>query len=151
MTDSLSPARRSANMAAIRSKNTAPELIVRRIVHSLGYRYRLHRRDLPGKPDIVFGPARKVIFVHGCFWHMHPKKNCSDARPPKSNTGYWSPKLQRNVARDAEHVTALRKLGWGVLTIWDCETKDDVRLCARVRKFLGAISHTATSQVAKAR
>ena len=136
MTDSLSPTRRSANMAAIRAKDTKPELIVRRIVHALGYRYRLHRRDLPGKPDLVFGPRRKVIFVHGCFWHMHPKANCLDARRPKSNFGYWTPKLARNVARDAEHVATLRKLGWRVLVIWECETKDTANLAARVTKFL---------------
>ena len=151
MADKLSPSRRSANMSAIRSANTKPELIVRRLVTALGYRYRLHRKDLPGKPDIVFGPARKVIFVHGCFWHMHPKKNCSDSRAPKSNTGYWSSKLARNAARDRQNRQRLRALGWRVLTIWDCETKDDARLRARVRKFLGAISHTAASKAATIR
>ena len=115
-------------MAAIRSKDTAPERAVRRVVTALGYRYRLNRRDLPGKPDLVFGPRRKVIFVHGCFWHMHPKANCLDARQPKSNTGYWSAKLTRNVARDAENVRKLQALGWRVLIVWDCETKDERRI-----------------------
>jgi DNA mismatch endonuclease, patch repair protein len=136
MTDSLSPARRSANMAAIKSKDTTPELAVRRIVCALGYRYHLNRRDLPGKPDLVFGPRRKVIFVHGCFWHMHPKANCLDARAPKSNTHYWSPKLARNVARDGQNARTLRALGWRVLVVWDCETKDERRITARIAKFL---------------
>ncbi len=136
LTDSLTPARRSANMAAIRSKDTSPELAVRRLVHALGYRYRLHRRDLPGKPDLVFGPRRKVIFVHGCFWHMHPKAKCLDARAPKSNTGYWGPKLARNVARDAANTSRLRSLGWKVLIIWGCETGNTERMSARIRRFL---------------
>ena len=136
MTDKLTPVRRSANMAAIRSKNTSPELIVRRLVYALGYRYRLHRKDLPGKPDLVFGPRRKVIFVHGCFWHMHPKANCLDARYPKSNTHYWSPKLTRNMARDAENARKLRAMGWRVLVIWECETRDLGRIKQRVVKFL---------------
>ena len=136
MPDKLSKLRRSSNMAAIRSKNTKPELIVRRIVTSLGHRYRLHRKDLPGKPDLVFGPRRKVIFVHGCFWHMHPKANCRDARLPKSNTGYWAPKLNRNVERDRENIAALKTFGWKVLVIWDCQTKDAARLGARLEKFL---------------
>ncbi len=142
MTDKISKTRRSANMAAIRSKDTTPELIVRRIVHALGYRYRLHRRDLPGKPDLVFGPRRKVIFVHGCFWHMHPKANCRDARPPKSNTGYWTPKLARNIARDKQRATKLRRAGWRVLVIWECETKDTAKLASRVTKFLAKPAFT---------
>lgn len=137
MTDKLTPSRRSANMAAIKSKDTTPELAVRRIVSALGYRYRLHRRDLPGKPDLVFGPRRKVIFVHGCFWHMHPKASCLDARAPKSNTGYWTPKLLRNAARDAEHIANLKSLGWRALIIWECETRDEMRISNRISKFLG--------------
>ena len=137
MTDSISKPRRSANMAAIRSANTKPELTVRRLVHSLGYRYRLHSKDLPGKPDLVFGPRRKVIFVHGCFWHLHPKKNCLDARYPKSNTAYWTPKLARNTVRDAANVRSLRALGWQALVVWDCETKDAKRLTLKLQRFLG--------------
>lgn len=124
-------------MAAIKSKDMKPELIVRRIVHALGYRYRLHRKDLPGKPDLVFGPRRKVIFVHGCFWHVHPKSTCLDARAPQSNTGYWSTKLARNVERDAAHIATLKALGWRVLVIWECETRDVATVTRRVRRFLG--------------
>lgn len=138
MIDSVSPARRSANMAAIKSKDMEPELIVRRIVHALGYRYRLHRKDLPGKPDLVFGSRSKVIFVHGCFWHMHPKVNCLDARLPKSNREYWTPKLARNAARDAAQIAALRSLGWKVLVIWECETKNADALTKRLKAFLGS-------------
>ena len=124
-------------MAAIRPKDTTPELIVRRLVHRLGYRYRLHRKDLPGKPDLVFGPRRKVIFVHGCFWHLHPAKSCLDGRQPKSNTSYWSPKLRRNAERDQEHLKTLRRLGWRVLVIWECETRDHAKIVRRIAKFLG--------------
>ena len=125
-------------MAAIRSANTKPELIVRRLVFSLGYRYRLHARDLPGKPDLVFRNRRKVIFVHGCFWHLHPDAPCLDSRKPKSNKSYWGPKLARNVARDAQHVAALKADGWKVLVIWDCETKARDPLTKRLTKFLDA-------------
>ncbi len=124
-------------MAAIQSKDTKPELIVRRLVHSLGFRYRLHARDLPGKPDLVFRPRRKVIFVHGCFWHLHPDENCLDARKPKSNKSYWGPKLTRNTQRDAEHITVLRARGWRVLVIWECETKKSAHLTKRLIRFLG--------------
>jgi DNA mismatch endonuclease, patch repair protein len=137
MADKISRARRSQNMAAIRSKDMKPEIIVRRLVYSLGYRYRLHRKDLPGKPDLVFAPRRKVVFVHGCFWHLHPKSDCLDARRPKSNTGYWGPKLDRNVERDAHHVSALKSLGWKVMVVWECETKDTGRLSRRLQRFLG--------------
>jgi DNA mismatch endonuclease (patch repair protein) len=124
-------------MAAIKSKDMEPELAVRRIVHALGYRYRLHRKDLPGKPDLVFGPRRKVIFVHGCFWHMHQKAGCLDARPPKSNTTYWSAKLARNVERDATHLARLKAMGWEVLVVWECETGDRAAVEKRIRYFLG--------------
>ena len=123
-------------MAAIRSAGTKPELIVRRLAHALGYRYRLHARDLPGKPDLVFGPRRRIIFVHGCFWHLHPKDDCLDARKPKSNRGYWLPKLRRNVERDAEHLATLKKMGWRVLVIWECETKNEAALTKRLNRFL---------------
>ena len=136
MTDKLTKDRRSANMAAIRSKDMKPELIVRRLVHAMGYRYRLHRKGLPGKPDLAFGPKRKVIFVHGCFWHQHDKADCLDGRLPKSNTGYWGPKLQRNAERDQRNLAELSKLGWDALVIWECETKDSDALRRRLRKFL---------------
>src|SRR5258708_1102032 len=98
--DKLSPERRSENMRQIKSKGTKLELVVRRVVHGLGYRYRLHREDLPGKPDLVFGPTRKVIFVHGCFWHAHDDPSCREGRVPHSNKNYWGPKLSRNKERD---------------------------------------------------
>ncbi len=136
--DKLSPDRRSANMSKISSKNTSPELTVRKLVHSLGYRYRLHKTDLPGKPDLVFSKLRKVIFVHGCFWHHHLEKSCIDSRIPRSNTGYWLPKLEGNVERDKQIIKLLKKEGWSVLVIWECETKVVAKLTARISKFLGA-------------
>ncbi|MEM8793409.1 MAG: DNA mismatch endonuclease Vsr [Pseudomonadota bacterium] len=136
MTDTISADRRSANMRRIRAKDTKPELIVRRLVHGLGYRYRLHRKDLPGKPDLVFGSRRKVIFVHGCFWHQHPDPNCVDSRRPKSNSAYWNEKLDRNVTRDAEHLRYLTKLGWEVLVIWDCELRAQDALQSKLVAFL---------------
>lgn len=132
--DKLTPERRSENMRRIKSKGMKPELFVRRIVHALGYRYRLHRKDLPGKPDLVFGPKRKAIFVHGCFWHQHSE--CREGRPPGSNVSYWGPKLTRNVARDAEHLASLTSQGWNTLVVWECETKDTKSLQAKLRKFL---------------
>ena len=113
-----------------------PELIVRRAAHALGYRFRLHRRDLPGKPDLVFPSRHKVIFVHGCFWHQHDDPQCLDGRLPKSRAEYWGPKLQRNVERDAAHVAALEADGWKVLSIWECDTKDAVALEKRIQRFL---------------
>ena len=134
MTDKLSKERRSENMRRIKSKGMKPEMLVRRLVHFMGYRYRLHRKDLPGKPDLVFGPRKKVIFVHGCFWHGHDAEGCPDRRTPKSNVSYWSPKLARNKARDAERLVALEKAGWKALTIWECETRSD--LSKRIKRFL---------------
>jgi DNA mismatch endonuclease (patch repair protein) len=125
---------RSANMRAIRSKDMLPELSVRSLVHNLGYRFRLHRKDLPGKPDLVFVSRRKVIFVHGCFWHSH---SCKIAHVPKSNVRYWAPKLERNQARDQNNVEALKADGWRSLVIWECEMKDSSAVAARVKKFLG--------------
>lgn len=125
---------RSANMRAIRSKDMKPELAVRRLAHRLGYRFRLHRSDLPGKPDLVFGPRRKVIFVHGCFWHCH---NCKAAHVPKSNRDYWGPKLERNRLRDQKNLAALAVAGWQSLIVWECETWDENGLAERLKKFLG--------------
>ena len=125
-------------MRAIRSKGMKPEIIVRRLAHSLGYRFRLHRKDLPGKPDMVFPGRRAVIFVHGCFWHQHPLKDCKDARMPKSNTDYWIPKLLRNQIRDSEHTAALKAQGWRVLVIWECQTKDENGLKNLLLSFLNS-------------
>lgn len=108
--------------------------MVRSLVHRMGYRFRLHAKDLPGKPDLVFRPRRKIILVHGCFWHGHER--CVDGRTPKSNLGYWGPKLARNRQRDADVLAALRAAGWKVLTIWECETADEAKLKRRVRSFL---------------
>lgn len=134
MPDHLSAAARSENMRRIKGGSTAPELLVRRMVHAMGYRYRLHRKDLPGKPDIVLGRRRKVIFVHGCFWHQH--EACRAGRIPRSNSDYWAPKLQRNVQRDQTVRQALQAGGWHVLVIWDCETKDTGDLAGRISRFL---------------
>jgi DNA mismatch endonuclease (patch repair protein) len=134
MSDKLSPERRSENMRRIKSKDMKPELLVRRLVHEMGYRYRLHRKDMPGKPDLVFGPRRKVIFVHGCFWHQHA--SCREGRVPSSNASYWQPKLARNAKRDAENLANLEASGWRTLVIWECETKDTAALQRRLRAFL---------------
>jgi len=123
-------------MRRIRSKDTAPELLVRRTVHREGFRFRLHRVDLPGKPDLVLPRLRKVIFVHGCYWHQH--RHCSDGRVPKSNRSYWMPKLLRNKRRDAANRRALTRSGWRSLVIWECETKDAERLARVLNKFLRA-------------
>ena len=125
---------RSANMRAIRSKDMRPELAVRHLVHQMGYRYRLHKKDLPGKPDLAFVSRRKVIFVHGCFWHAH--KGCKAAHVPKSNLEYWGPKLERNLTRDLKNIESLMANGWETLIIWECETKTQEELKKRILDFL---------------
>ncbi len=125
---------RSANMRAIRSTDMAPEITVRSLAHRLGYRFRLHRKDLPGKPDLVFVSRRKVIFVHGCFWHSH---TCKAAHVPKSNLHYWLPKLERNKKRDQNTIEALTADGWKSLIVWECETRDETDLRKRLKRFLG--------------
>jgi DNA mismatch endonuclease (patch repair protein) len=137
MADTLTPAERSERMSRIRGKDTKPELAVRRIVHGLGYRYRLHRNDLPGKPDIVLPRHRAVIFVHGCFWHRHEQPSCTLARMPKSRFSFWQPKLEANRLRDVRTKQALEAAGWRVLVIWECEVKDPLRISGIVREFLG--------------
>jgi DNA mismatch endonuclease (patch repair protein) len=136
MPDKISPARRSANMSRIRSKNTRPEMVVRRLLHRLGYRFRLHARELPGKPDVVFRRRRKAIQVHGCFWHRHA--GCRDCSVPRSRQEYWLPKFAATVARDERTLTELRAIGWDVLIVWDCETGDLADLEKRLVGFLGA-------------
>ena len=121
-------------MQAIRSTNTTPEMAVRRLVHAMGYRYRLHSKHLPGKPDIVFGPRRKVVFVHGCFWHQHTE--CTGGRRPRTNLAYWEPKLSRNQLRDEKVKAELLAEGWEVLTIWECEIKNLAGLAERICNFL---------------
>jgi DNA mismatch endonuclease, patch repair protein len=124
-------------MRRIRSKGMKPEMAVRRVVHGMGYRYRLHATSLPGKPDLAFPSRRKAIFVHGCFWHQHADRRCKITRRPKSNQAYWRPKLQRNVERDARHQAELREQSWEVFVIWECQLDDVVILRRRVREFLG--------------
>ena len=136
MTDTLDKASRSARMARIKSRNTRPELIVRKLIHAIGYRYRLHRRDLPGSPDLAFPGRRKAIFVHGCFWHRHADPACKLARLPKSRLEFWLPKLEGNVRRDEAVQRALGESGWAVLVIWECELGDRVALESRIRSFL---------------
>ena len=132
--DKLSPNARSENMRRIKSKGMKPEMVVRRLVHKSGYRYRLHRRDLPGKPDLVFSSKKKAIFVHGCFWHQHSA--CPEGRVPGSNQDYWKAKLERNVARDAAQIAKLTAEGWSVLVIWECQTKDIQGAEKLLRRFL---------------
>jgi DNA mismatch endonuclease, patch repair protein len=134
VTDTLPPDRRSANMSRIRSRDTSPEMIVRRLVHGMGYRYRLHVARLPGKPDIVLPRLRRIIDVRGCFWHQHP--GCIDSHVPKSRLEYWAPKLERNQRRDEENRAKLRELGWRVLVIWECEAKAASKLAERLAQFL---------------
>ena len=123
-------------MARVRSKNSRPELFVRKLIFALGYRYRLHVRDLPGRPDLVFRKLRKVIFVHGCFWHRHGA--CALARMPKSRLDFWMPKLNGNKERDRRVRRALTRLGWSVLIVWECQLKSTERLQQRIIKFLDA-------------
>lgn len=134
MADVLSPGERSACMAAIRSRDTVPEMRVRRLVHGLGCRFRLGGCGLPGKPDLVLRRHRTVIFVHGCFWHQH---NCSDGRLPLTRKSYWHPKLVHNVRRDHKNSRILRRMGWRVITIWECQTAAPNRLLARLGRALG--------------
>ena len=131
---------RSATMRAVKAKDTTPELRVRRLLHSMGYRFRLHRKDLPGVPDIVFGRRRRVIFVHGCFWHSHKCRRGS--RVPVSNREYWQAKIGGNVQRDAAVIAALKAIGWSVLVVWECETGNANRAELRrtLREFLGELS-----------
>lgn len=125
---------RSRTMRAVKGTNTEPELIVRRLLHTAGYRYRLHVKDLPGKPDLVFPARRKVVFVHDCFWHGH---HCARGdRQPKANAEYWSTKIARNKQRDTAHLATLRASGWKVATVWECEIRKQ-GLLGRLRKFLG--------------
>jgi DNA mismatch endonuclease (patch repair protein) len=127
------PSTCTKRMSRIRSKDTTPEILVRRIVHSMGYRFRLHRRDLPGTPDLVFPGLKKIIDVRGCFWHAH---RCLGRRRPRVRSVYWTPKLTNNVRRDKRNVAKLRRIGWKVLIVWDCETSDLERVRKRIAAFL---------------
>lgn len=125
---------RSRTMRAVKGSNTRPEIAVRCIIHKLGYRFRLYRKDLPGKPDLVFPGRRKVIFVHGCFWHCH---DCSrGSRLPKSNAEYWRKKITNNYVRDKANIAALKRRGWRVAVVWECELKKSSKVAKRLAKFL---------------
>jgi DNA mismatch endonuclease (patch repair protein) len=147
ISDRVDEATRSRIMRAVGVRNTKPELAVRSILHRLGYRFRLHRKDLPGKPDIVFPSRRKAVFVHGCFWHGH---GCSKGQAPKSRPEYWGPKLDANRARDERSLAALKVLGWKTLVVWQCDLSDSDKLARRLEGFVGgrqkAIDKTRTSR-----
>ncbi len=132
--DTLNPEERSERMRRIRAKNTAPEMVVRGFVHALGFRYRLHDKNLPGCPDLVFPARHKVILVHGCFWHRHNR--CPLARLPKSRLDFWLPKLEGNKRRDALKLRQLSRLGWKSLVIWECELRDPMRVMFKTLMFL---------------
>jgi len=135
--DILSPEERSKRMAQIGARNTKPEMAVRRMVHSMGFRYRLHDHKLPGKPDLVFSKRRKIIFVHGCFWHRHVDPACPmGRRMPKSRSDYWMPKFARTVQRDARSISALEQSGWQCLVVWECQISDGEQLRNVLRSFL---------------
>jgi DNA mismatch endonuclease (patch repair protein) len=134
----MTAAERSRIMRAVKGQDTAPEMLVRRMAHGMGYRHRLHRKDLPGKPDLVFPSRRKVVFVHGCFWHGHDCKR--GARMPKANQAYWQAKIARNRSRDRKNQESLCNMGWRILVIWECEMKDYEALAARLRDFLNELS-----------
>lgn len=134
MVDLRTVEQRRKIMQSVGTAHTWPEMIVRKTLHALGYRYRLHRKDLPGKPDIVFAKKSKVVFVNGCFWHGH---GCPKGRLPKSRLDYWGPKIERNRQRDREIESALRLLGWDVMTVWQCELKDLHHLRCHLSAFLG--------------
>lgn len=133
--DVFTPEKRSAVMRAVKGADTGPEMEVRRLVHRMGYRYGLHCKDLPGRPDLVFRRLRKVVFVHGCFWHKH---RCPAGRVPATRRQYWAEKLDSNTRRDRRHCAELRKAGWDVLTVWECELRDIERLEGKLRRFLAA-------------
>jgi len=137
MLDKITAEQRSRTMRAVRRKDTAPEMVVRRLLHSAGYRYRLHDRSLPGSPDLTFPKRRKAIFVHGCFWHGH---NCRTSLSPQSRQDYWQPKLRRNQLRDLSNLSDLKALGWQVMAVWECETRPNARpaLLDCLCSFLGS-------------
>jgi DNA mismatch endonuclease (patch repair protein) len=137
MADTRTPQQRRRIMQSVKTRDTGPELTVRRIVYGLGYRYRLNAKKLPGRPDIVFPGRRRVIFVHGCFWHGH---GCRKGQAPKSRLDYWEPKLRTNRERDAAQVRSLEALGWSVLIVWQCETADPGALAAKLQDFIEGTS-----------
>lgn len=140
MVDTVSPEQRSYNMSLIRSKDTKPEVFIRSLLHRLGFRFRKNVKNLPGKPDIVLPKYKSVIFVHGCFWHQH--KKCKRSNIPKSNMDFWKSKLNKNVKRDTEHQAELKKAGWKIKIVWECELKNLENLKDSLIKFLRPIKRT---------
>ena len=134
MADSLSKDKRSWNMSRIKGKDTKPELIVRSLLHKMGYRFRLHKKDLPGKPDIVLPKYKTVIFVHGCYWHRH--KGCKYTYNPKTRVDFWQKKFKNNILRDKKNKIDLKKAGWKVFIIWECETSDPATMMSKIQKFM---------------
>lgn len=134
MTDKLTSERRAENMRRIRAVDTSPEMTVRRLIHAMGFRYKLHGKGLPGTPDLIFARLHKIILVHGCFWHSH--EGCKESHVPKTREEYWGPKLERNKRRDLENSAKLAELGWQVLVVWECETTTAEKLRKRLRRFL---------------
>lgn len=134
MTDNRSPEDRSHNMSRVKGRNTKPELLVRSLLHQMGYRFRLHRADLPGRPDIVLPKHRKVIFTHGCFWHGH--NGCRKSNRPSTNREFWDKKIDGNISRDARNIAALEEAGWQVLIIWECKTRDHTILRQVLSAFM---------------
>lgn len=147
MVDRLTKERRSWNMGQVRGKNTKPELIVRSLLHRAGFRFRLHKKNLPGRPDIVLSKYKTIIFVHGCFWHRHP--NCNDATIPKTRTDFWINKFEENVKRDSKNQSLLRELGWNVVVVWECETSNQkelsLYLARKIKSFVA--KHVPTNSV----
>ncbi|TPI67574.1 DNA mismatch endonuclease Vsr [Mesorhizobium sp. B3-1-3] len=140
--DTLTKEQRSWTMSRVRDRDTKPEWIVRRMVYGMGFRYRVHRRDLPGRPDLAFISRKKAIFVHGCFWHSHADGTCSAAKMPATNRDYWQAKLKRNTERDAEAISALHHRGWQTLTVWECWLKDKERTSKILKRFLAGHGET---------
>jgi DNA mismatch endonuclease (patch repair protein) len=134
MSDVHTPDQRSRNMRAIKGKNSKPEMRVRSLIHRMGYRYRLHCKELPGRPDLVFPCRKKVIFVHGCFWHQHP--GCRYATRPKTREAFWAEKLKENADRDRRQILELQSFGWKVLVVWECEVREETRLASTLDSFL---------------
>ncbi len=148
--DVVDQATRSRMMSGIRGKDTKPEMTVRKYLHALGYRYRIHRRDLPGNPDLVLTKLRVCLFVHGCFWHRHV--GCRFATNPKTRTAFWNEKFEKNVARDLANIQALEELGWTVLVIWECQLKESDQALEKLKQKLGEIGAcAATTQPPPAR
>lgn len=141
--DTISPVKRSNNMSKIRSKNTTPELVVRKYLYARGFRYRIHDKSLPGCPDIIFKQYKVAIFINGCFWHHHPKKDCKDSHLPKSNTSFWQKKIQMNVKRDRRNYRKLRKMGWHVFVVWECCLRKEVALRQLENKIIKARAESA--------